>query len=432
MATLLPLAVRFPFVGVYQWTWLSLMNPHRLVYGFIQGQQLNLIVAVVTILAWLFSRERSFKMSSMLLLIGAFSIWISLTTFFAPVPDASFPLWDRNIKTMVLLIMILMMVTTKTRLLGLLWIIVISIAYFGVKGGGFMLLTGGNFRVFGPPQTMIEDNNSLALALVMILPLMNYLRLQATNRWIKWSLLGAMFPVLASVLGSYSRGGLVALMAMLLFMWTKSRAKALLAILFILGAGLGAMLMPTQYIDRINTLGEVEADSSFQGRVDAWRVASQVALDRPLGAGFDGPRQAVIWNRYLPEAPSRAAHSIYFMVLGEQGVIGLLIYLVILAVAWANLGRVIRLTKGSAELVWAHNLATALKIAIVGFMVGGAALSMSYYDGFLILVVVTASLRQIVTENSGVRIPQVRLARPPRAPAPNTTAPQSVPGSSEA
>lgn len=396
LGILLPIAVRMPFIGVFQWEWLSLMNPHRLVYGFLQGQSLNLIVAVVTLGSWLMSRERGIRTSTMMVLIGIFSVWITITSLLAPVPDATMPQWDRNIKTMVLLFMIMVTITTRARIVGLLWIVVISIGYFGIKGGGFMILNGGNFIVFGPPDTMIEDNNHLALALVMILPLLNYLRGYESSRLIQLGLIGTMLLAAGSVIASYSRGGLVALTTMLLYLWLKSRAKVALTVVFVAIGALAVTFMPTKYIDRISTLKQVDEDSSFQGRLDAWEVAARSSLDRPFGAGFDGPRQRIVWDRYLPSVESRAAHSIYFMVLGEQGIIGLIIYLSILATAWFNLARVQRETRDKPEMLWAWNLAGALKLSMVGYLVGGAALSMSYYDGFLTIIVLTATLRQLV------------------------------------
>ena len=37
-----------------------------------------------------------------------------------------------------------------------------------------------------------------------------------------------------------------------------------------------------------------------------------------------------------------------------------------------------------------------MQVSIVGFVVGGAALSMAYYDGFLIIVALTGSLLLVV------------------------------------
>jgi probable O-glycosylation ligase (exosortase A-associated) len=272
----------------------------------------------------------------------------------------------------------------------------VSIAYYGVKGGAFMVVTGGNYIVFGPPETMIEDNNNLAIALVMIAPILNYLRAHTQNKIIKMSVLGALLLLLASVLGSYSRGGLVALAAMLGYLWIKSKTKAatfMLAVLAFVGV---FVAMPDKYMERISTISSAaQTDESFRGRLDAWEVAWETALDRPLGAGFDGPRQFIIWNRYLPEATARASHSIYFMVLGEHGFIGLTIYLFLILATWLNLWKVQKITDNDPDLQWAADLSRALQVSLVGFCVGGAALPMAYYDGFFSLLAVCPALLNI-------------------------------------
>lgn len=397
LAVLLPLALRFPFVGVYLWEWMALMNPHRLVYSFAQGQPFNMVIAGVTLVAWVFWKEKSKTgFTALMAAVLLFSAWISLTTAFAPAPEFTTPLWDRNIKTMLLVVLIMLGISNQVRLEGLIWIIVISLAYYGVRGGGFVILTAGAYRVFGPGQTMIEDNNSLALALIMTLPLMNYLRLHARDKLLRLGILGAMALVLAAIVGTYSRGGIIAMAAMMGFLWLKSRGKLATGMIGAAAVAATLLFMPAKFFDRMSTVNNVKEDSSFQGRVDAWIVAMGVAEDHILGAGFDGPRQPAIWNQYRPEATARASHSIYFMVLGEHGFIGLALYLSICFLAWRNLARVITLTRDKPEALWAQDMATALQVSMIGFLVGGALLPMAYYDGFLSVIAMTAPLRAII------------------------------------
>jgi hypothetical protein len=84
------------------------------------------------------------------------------------------------------------------------------------------------------------------------------------------------------------------------------------------------------------------------------------------------------------------------MVLGEHGFIGLGIYLLICAVCWRNLQRVRKLTAEKGEVKWAHDLGFALQVSMVGFLVGGAALPMAYYDGFFTLLAMTTALLRLV------------------------------------
>jgi probable O-glycosylation ligase (exosortase A-associated) len=392
-----PLALRFPFVGVYLWVWLSLMNPHRLTYGFAEFLQFNMVIAGLTLLGCLFTSEKlRLRATPVTIFIAVFSIWITITTIFAPVPEVTNPLWSRNIKILFLMVLVIALITSRHRLNGLMWVMAVSLAYYGIKGGGFMILTGGNSIVFGPFRTMIADNNALSLALIMTLPILNYLRLHTHQPLLKLGLIGTMVLTLAAVIGSYSRGGFIAMAAMLGFLWLKGRSKLATAALGIVAVGTVLVFMPAKYMERINTIDDAMEDSSFRGRLDAWEVAFHTANDRLLGAGFDGPRQDIVWKEYLPERTPRASHSIYFMVLGEHGYIGFVIYMLLCFAAWRNFSHVLALTRDRPELLWARDMASMLQVSMLGFLVGGAALPMAYYDGFLIIMAAGVCLRGVV------------------------------------
>jgi putative inorganic carbon (HCO3(-)) transporter len=86
--------------------------------------------------------------------------------------------------------------------------------------------------------------------------------------------------------------------------------------------------MPETWHERMGTIIDYETDSSAQGRITAWRMAFNLALHQPLGGGFEAFRP-MTYLMYLPEAGARGtdAHSNWFEVLGEQGFIGLALYL---------------------------------------------------------------------------------------------------------
>ena len=53
----LPFVFARPYIGIYIWTWLSLMNPHRLTYGFAFTFPFAQITAIVTLISMLASKE---------------------------------------------------------------------------------------------------------------------------------------------------------------------------------------------------------------------------------------------------------------------------------------------------------------------------------------------------------------------------------------
>jgi putative inorganic carbon (HCO3(-)) transporter len=124
------------------------------------------------------------------------------------------------------------------------WVVALSLGFYGFKGGLFTIMTGGHSRVLGPYGTYIADNNDLALALVMTVPLVWYLQAQATNKWLRYALIALAVLTMAAAAGSYSRGALLAGGAMLVFLWLKSANKARTGIVLLLALPLLFMFMP--------------------------------------------------------------------------------------------------------------------------------------------------------------------------------------------
>jgi probable O-glycosylation ligase (exosortase A-associated) len=389
-------------------------------FGFARTLPLNMIVAIATVVALLLSRDRKLPPSdSLLWLCGLFLVWCTINGFAAVDPGWSWPYWSRTWKVFALGLFVVMLARNKVRLHALTWIIVVSLFYYGVKGGIFTIISGGGSHVYGPGNTIIGDNNQLALALLMTLPLANYLRTQSAKRWVSLMLLAGMAMTVIAILGTYSRGGFIGLAALSVAGWLRIRNKW--SYLAVTGVVLITSLyfMPVRFYARLGSINSYGTDESFQGRVTAWHVAYNYARDHfPFGAGFYGPQLAQVFHTYFPNGYVRAAHSIYFQVLGEQGFVGLAIYLSILAVAFLLTVRIMKATRGDPESAWAHQLAGMIQLGLIVFCISGAALSMAYYEVFIIYLGVLVSLReQFVT--AVVRGPARRFRVGSARPAPD-------------
>ena len=248
----------------------------------------------------------------------------------------------------------------------------------------------------GPPGTFIEDNNELALALIMTIPLMRYLQLQIRNRWLRLAFHPAMIACILSALGSHSRGALLAMSGMAFMLWLRGSKKLMTAPVFVLAGAAMIAFMPEHWGDRMETIATYEQDASAMGRINAWWAAFNIAQDRMLGGGFDIYRPDV-FAIYAPVPDDvHAAHSIYFQVLGELGFVGLAIFLSLWFVTWRAAAWVRKHARGDPETEWASTLAGLCQVSMLAYLIGGAFLSLSYFDlpyNLMVLVVVT---RQIV------------------------------------
>jgi len=284
----------------------------------------------------------------------------------------------------------LMLLHTRRHIELFMWILVFSIGFFGVKGGLFTLTTGGNFRVWGPGG-FIGGNNEIALAIILVIPLMRVLQLQSKNFWVRYGLSVAMVLSAAASFGSQSRGALLATAAMSLYLWLKSPRKILFGIGILVVGGLLLAFMPESWDQRMNSIGNYQNDASSMGRINAWWMAWNLAKSHFFGGGFDIYTPA-IFDLYAPNPNNlQAAHSIYFQVLGEHGFIGLFLFLAIWWSVWRSANWLIAHGEKNPETLWCKHLGAMCQVSLVGYAVGGAFLSLAYFDlpyDILLLVVV--------------------------------------------
>lgn len=430
----LPFILRRPFLGILMSAWLGYMNPHRLCYGFMLDMPVVWIVGVATLIGMLASKEaKQMIWSREMVVLVLFVGWMGITTTQAFYPDAAFEQYIKVIKIQVLTVLTLLMLTSKERIRLFIWVIVLSLGFYGLKGGVFTIIHGGVYRVQGPEGTFIGGNNELALALVMTIPLMRYLQLQEKSHLVRLGLTVGMVLTIISAVGSQSRGALVGLLVTGTIFWFKSRRKLMLAIFIALSVVLVVTIMPESWYQRMDTIDTYQQDDSAMGRINAWWTAWNVARNRFLGGGFEMWRPPV-FRQFAPQPENvHDAHSIYFKVLGEHGFVGLFLFLLLLALTWWKCGAIIQIAKKNAELLWARDLATMIQVSMVGYMSAGAFLGLSYFDyiyHLIAVVVVTYALiekaaaeaggasaahpmRPIASVTSPTR--PVRLAGPPSA-----------------
>jgi len=395
----LPKAVRHTYVAVNLWTWISIMNPHRLTYGFALDFPFAAIAAVAALVSLLVTKDQlKLPGEKPVIFLILFLIWMCITTAAAYYPADSFIQLKKVLKIQLMTLIALAAIKEKKHIDWFIWVSVISIGFYGVKGGVFTISTGGNARVWGPPGGFIEGNNEIAVALIMTIPLMNYLRIMAENAWVKRGLITMMLLSAAAALGTQSRGALLALAAMGAVMWMRSERKLAMGIIVgFVAVGLVAF-MPSAWEERMSTIAEYEQDGSAMGRINAWWLAFNIANSRITGAGYEA-YSGELFAAFAPNPLDiHVAHSIYFSVLGEHGYIGLVLFLLL----WlSTLGVARRLrseTRDIDELKWLFNLAGMCQVSLVGYAVGGAFLSLAYFDlPFNIMVMLVAGYGCLVT-----------------------------------
>ncbi|KQN69622.1 polymerase [Duganella sp. Leaf61] len=410
----LPLIVRNPVNGVLMWVWISVMNPHTQGWGFATTFPFAMIVGVATLFSVAITRQpKTLPASNITFILIAFILWMNVTTLFAIFPEASMVQWGKVMKIMLMSLVTMMVIRTREDIQRMVWVLTLSLGFYGVKGGIFTVRSGGQDRVWGPVGTFIGDNNSLALALIMTIPLMRYLQQTTDRRWV-WHALTAMMLLSAlAALGSYSRGGLLAIGAMVIYMWLQSHNKLVTGMLIMLLTPLALLFMPERWSERMDSIGDYQNDGSALGRINAWHMAYNLARDRFFGGGYE-VSEASVFLLYAPDPKAiHAAHSIYFQALGEHGFVGLFIYLLLGWQTWRSASWIVRHSEGIADLAWAGHLARMMQASLAGFAVGGAFLSLLYYDVPYYLIAVVVATR--------IEVARYRAQAPVALPTPALT-----------
>lgn len=395
------IALRHPFVGALLWTWLSIMNPHRLAWGFIVNAPVALFAALCTLIGLLATKEkRSPLIGSPVIWLILLMIWMGITTAFAFNLQGSLNTFEKVIKIDGMVLVVLMLVRTRREMQIFAWLLAFSVAFFGIKGGLFTLLTGGNFRVYGPSGSYIEENNALALALIITIPLLRFLQTTLQQVWQKHLMTVIMLLCGISALGSHSRGALLAITAMLGLLWWRGKNKFSTALLIAVAGFFALSFMPEHWWARMGTIETYQQDQSAMGRLNAWWMAWHLAQDRFFGGGFS-IYNAYIYGIYAPDPTFVvAAHSIYFTMIGEHGFMGLFIYLTLWISTWRSAAWLRKNAPTHPEAAWCVELGAMAQVALAGFAVGGAFLSLAYFDYPYNLMALVVAARYWV-ENKG-------------------------------
>jgi putative inorganic carbon (HCO3(-)) transporter len=433
----LPVILFRPFYGLMVYSWLAFMRPQDMAWGASRILPLSQWVAIAMIIGLVLSigRERLMTLKPQTVLLILLAAWISLSTIMAVVPEMSDDVYGQYWKAILMTVLATGLVRDRQRLRLLLLLIVFSIGFLGAKRGLFGLLRGGA-RFNDGPGGFMSDNNSFALALNMVLPLLVGLAIVEKQRIIRIAAAVAAALCLLSVLFTFSRGGFLTLVVVGgLLIW---RSKRRLMVGGLLALALCGFLLFTseqftqQYVERAQSIQDYEEDGSAQGRLNAWTTSWRVFLDYPWTGVGPNNLQAV-YLRYSPqEERFRVAHNAYLQLLAECGLPAVLLFVAALCVTWWRLQRLRTLT----PLPWVEVQARMLQISVVAYMVGSMFLNTAYSELIYYLMGLSVGLEVVARSEAGQadgaepvpRTPEGDLPWWKRPPARRAGPPATLPG----
>lgn len=428
MFALVPLAFANSFNAYLLWGWTALLSANFYLYGFMQGVRYNFLFAGIALALWMLGKvDFKGKLSSnpTTILFAAFTVQVTLSAIFGTADNIwNWQVYEGFIKAIVFVMMMPIFVTTKLRLHAFVLIVCLALGFHGVVEGLKMLATAGGHKVHGIPTSMMSDNNHFAVGMAMLLPILVYLMQHLQNRTARLAAMTGLGLTVLSIVGTNSRGGFLCLAVVGMWYAITARRKVLSISLAFLLAVLAVYLAPDSWFDRIETISSAQDDFSFMGRVTAWKVSAAIALSNPFfGGGLHAIQSLPVWQEFTqridflsfiitppPEPFARAAHSIYFEVLGDLGFVGFILFIGLIVNAFLTARHIRRLVIGQSELLWARDLSDGLRLALVAYCVGGAAVSLAYLELFYVVLMLLEVLRQHVLATLGERTENLIVA----------------------
>lgn len=241
----------------------------------------------------------------------------------------------------------------------------------------------------------LGDGNDFSLSLCILFPLVLYLYMQA-KRIKKIIFIGIMLVIIFSVIGTQSRGGTLALSCIVLYFWWHSSRKTLGIIMILICITIVLAYAPGEYFNRMQTIYNYQDEGSALGRLTVWKASLRMVADHPflgVGAGHFPVKYGAEY--YPPEAgpgPWLTAHSIYFLILGELGIPGIVFLLVVIFGNLLKNEKSIQKTKNGET----KKLLICINASIIGYAVGGAFLSALYYPHIFVLLGIKNAAENII------------------------------------
>jgi putative inorganic carbon (hco3(-)) transporter len=420
----LPLIFVSPFYGVLIWYIFSLGDFHTITWGMFEDLHYAYIIAILTCISWAISRSEPKKLplTPLSTLTLLFSVWITITSFFALGPSEDvWRQWELVQKILLMCLVGYALTTTRERVDQLVWVVVLAIGIWGVKGTISVALHGGVGYpgIHGPDNGVMADNNEFGIALIMILPLLFYQWHIAINPNIRRGLMVMGFLISMAIIFTYSRGAFLGLSAMGAVFWLRSRAKLATALLVFAVALVVYSFVPEAWFDRMATISDPE-----NPRIWIWQVCLRIAELHPtFGGGFRVTCWPAITNAMLGGTNlqllviPRAAHSIWLDALSEHGWPGLVLFVAIAGYSLLSCSWLIRISRGRPDFAWANLLGRMGQASLVGFWVSGTFASLAYFDEYWCIVFIFGAARRIVAKQISGAASVPRMA-PAVAPIP--------------
>jgi O-antigen ligase len=280
--------------------------------------------------------------------------------------------------------------------------------------------------------SFLADENDFAIAMNMAIPYAFALLAVERGLGRRICLFGALGILILATAATMSRGGFIGLAAVLFMLSLRLPRKLLsMTLVIVMIVGLVA-LAPAKYWTEVSTISTStdENDTGYK-RLYLWKIAWRMFLDNPiLGVG---PANYQYNNFFYEDEKEtsrgyhiwgRVSHSVYFTLLPEYGIVGTVLFFIIVIKGIRARRRALRtcrsqlaredLSPESRERIrFYQQMLAGMDGVIFTFLVTGAFIAVLYYPHLWVLTAFTAvGLRLVETEASRATSEQIVTPEP--------------------
>jgi O-antigen ligase len=379
--------------------------------GLISDQVNSYIGRIATVIAfvvWVIDvirRRRRIHLTNSALLMLLFLVWAVISLIWALYFSEGLTILQKYVLRLILLLILFVNeIRTKKDLEGLMntlalsggLLVVVSLATIFLQG----YTSGTRLQVLG------ENENSLGISLLITLPGVLWWTLRSTKRSSapkKWLAVIFLLTSIGLIGLSGSRGSIISLgLTLLAFLiWKPTRSWGILGLMTI---GLALIVAPIVFSTTIARFLGQTGETILGGRESLWSAALMIIKDHPLfGIGIGNSRYQVIsyftnlgLYKSLPESVS--LHNPLLVIWAETGIVGLMLYLGVLASAVLSFIRQYLQSRriGGQYIMSYYALVASVFLGYMASWIkgGGMESDLSYFL-MLALLIVPSNLKEI-------------------------------------
>jgi len=307
--------------------------------------------------------------------------------------------FDKFWKLQLFVLIVARLVTTRRNLNLVLWTLVLGSLQMGYDAytAPASAFYKGRLTSFGGSD--INTSSTAAAHLTAMLPIIGVV-FMCTRSWL-WktvALASGAFTVNAIVLCRTRSAFIgVACGALAAIILAPRARRFRIHAMLIIGGLMALSLTDNHYWERIGTLTQsqtFENDYAAVSRFDIWRASVDILSDHPLGVGLGNFTHVI--GQYDIRYANRSPHNTLILCFVELGIVGGLLFLVLLAESFRLIFRCYRISSQSKEDVKSKLLVYGMLVSLVSYFVSGLGTERFSCESFWWILVLPLCVHRII------------------------------------